>query len=139
MWYVSGEGWLDKDTPVYNIKYSYSKDGIKWERMGLTSLQLNKNETALARPCVIKNKNIFEMYFSYKDPIIGYRIGYAISQDGIKFKRLIDSDHNLSVSSNGWDSDMVEYSLVFEHNNIRFMLYNGNGYGINGIGYAIYK
>jgi hypothetical protein len=34
---------------------------------------------------------------------------------------------------------MVEYSLVFQHKNITFMLYNGNGYGINGIGYAVKK
>ncbi len=137
MWYVSGEGWINKDLPTYNIKYATSVDGNTWNREGIISLELKDGETALARPCVIKNKNFYEMYFSYKDPSLGYRIGYATSADGIKFQRDLTTDKNLNVSKNGWDSEMVEYSYVFSHNNIKFMLYNGNNYGKNGIGYAV--
>ena len=32
---------------------------------------------------------------------------------------------------------MVEYSCVFNHGDYKFMLYNGNDYGKNGIGYAV--
>ncbi len=136
MWYVSGNGWINKDLPKYDIKYATSEDGYIWNRKGIVSLALKKNETALARPCVIKS-GIYEMYFSYKDPKIGYRIGYATSTDGIKFTRHLNSDHCLSVSKNGFDSKMAEYSLVFEHKGRRFMLYNGNNYSENGIGYAV--
>ena len=46
----------------------------------------------------------------------------------------------LDYGKNGdWDSEMIEYPCVFNHNNIKFMLYNGNNYGENGIGYAIKK
>ena len=31
---------------------------------------------------------------------------------------------------------MVEYPAVFDHGSRRYMLYNGNGYGASGIGYA---
>lgn len=137
MWYVSGEKWITKDLPVYNIKYATSKDGVNWQRDGVISLELKKNETALARPFVIKNDKYYEMYFSYKDPKLGYRIGYAVSKNGIKFERVSNSKNSLSVSANGWDSEMVEYSYIFSHNNIKFMLYNGNEYGKNGIGYAV--
>lgn len=139
MWYVSGNGWINKDLPKYDIKYAVSPDGYCWNRDGIVSLPLEKGETALARPCVIKSGDIFEMFFSYKDPAIGYRIGYATSKDGIRFKRDLYSPYCLSVSDSGWDSEMVEYSLVFEHKGCRFMLYNGNQYGAKGIGYAVWK
>jgi len=138
MWYVSGNGWINKDLPKYDIKYATSKDGYIWDRKSIVSLALEENETALARPCVIKS-NIYEMYFSYKDPKIGYRIGYATSTDGIKFTRHLNSSKCLSISKNGWDSKMVEYSFVFDHKDTRFMLYNGNNYGENGIGYAVWR
>ena len=77
------------------------------------------------------------MYFSYKDPAIGYRIGYATSTDGVKFIRHLDSDNCLSVSESGWDSEMVEYSFVFSHKGRIFNMYNGNNYGEKGIGYAV--
>ena len=48
-------------------------------------------------------------------------------------------DHlaGISVSEYGWDSETVEYPCVFNHNNDRYMLYNGNGYGITGFGIAV--
>lgn len=137
MWYVSGEKWINKDLPVYNIKFATSINGVDWDNKGIVSLELEKNETALARPCVLYDGNIYEMYFSYKDPKYGYRIGYATSKDGVQFTRSSDKSHYLNTSENGWDSQMVEYSYVFEYNSYRFMLYNGNGYGANGIGYAV--
>lgn len=139
MWYVSGEGWINKDLPKYNIKYAYSDDGILWKNEGVVSLELIEKETALARPCVIKNENYYEMYFSFKDPALGYRIGHAISKDGINFERDKNQINYLSVSDDGWDSEMVEYSFVFKHKGVEFMLYNGNNYGKNGIGYAVKK
>ena len=135
MWYVSGEGWINKDLPKYNIKYATSADGYNWNRDGKVSIELEENETALARPCVIIENGIYKMYFSYKDPSIGYRIGYAESTDGLSWTRI--KLNELGVSKVGWDSEMVEYGFVFKHNDVKFMLYNGNGYGMTGIGYAI--
>tara|TARA_R110002167_G_scaffold299457_2_gene503814 strand:+ start:842 stop:1729 length:888 start_codon:yes stop_codon:yes gene_type:complete len=136
MWYVSGEGWISKDLPKYNIKYAESSNGIDWKREGKVAIELYENETALARPCIIKSDK-YEMYFSYKDPKVGYRIGYATSTNGIDWERHNDHGNSLSTSKTGWDSEMVEYSLVFTHKNRTFMLYNGNEYGTNGIGYGV--
>tara|TARA_R100001126_G_scaffold38692_1_gene21458 strand:- start:2040 stop:2924 length:885 start_codon:yes stop_codon:yes gene_type:complete len=135
MWYVSGEGWISKDLPRYNIKFASSDDGVNWQRDGLVAIDLKHNETALARPCVIKSDEKYEMYFSFKDPRIGYRIGYAESKDGINWER--HPNACLDVSKQGWDSEMVQYSCVFKHNDTKIMLYNGNQYGKTGIGYAI--
>lgn len=140
LYYVSCEGWLNRDLPIYNIKYAESNDGINWKRDGHVCINFkSKNETALARPCVLKEDGIYKMWFSYKDPRIGYRIGYAESVDAKNWDRQDDNGNCLDVSENGWDSEMVEYSFVFNHKGIKYMLYNGNGYGIEGAGYAIFE
>lgn len=136
MWYVSGEGWINRDLPTYNIKYAESDDGIHWQRNGHVCLELNENETALARPCVLIENDIYKMWFSYKDPRKGYRIGYAESADGKVWTRF-DEESGIDPSLTGWDSEMIEYSYVFNHKNITYMLYNGNGYGKQGAGYAV--
>jgi len=137
MWYVSGEGWVNRDLPRYNIKYAESCDGINWERSGHVCLELNENETALARPCVLEENGSYKMWFSYKDPLIGYQIGYAESGDGRNWIRF-DEESGINPSMSGWDSEMIEYSYVFKHDDIIYMLYNGNGYGKNGAGYAVF-
>ena len=138
MFYVSCDGWRNKDLPTYNIKYAESYDGLNWKREGHVCIDYNSiNETALARPWVIKDSNKYKMWFSYKDPKIGYRIGYAESVDAKNWKRI--DKFCLDVSESGWDSQMVEYSCVFDYGKYRFMLYNGNDYGKSGLGYAVIK
>jgi hypothetical protein len=43
----------------------------------------------------------------------------------------------IGLSTEGWDSEMIEYPFVFDHNGDRYMLYNGNGYGKTGFGLAV--
>ncbi|MCP4160205.1 MAG: hypothetical protein GY760_09045 [Deltaproteobacteria bacterium] len=140
MWYVSGEGWLNPDLPLYNIKYATSRDGINWNRDGLIALDFDsENEMALARPCVIYEDGIYKMWFSYKTKFQTYRMGYAESKTGYDFKRKTELLKGLEPSSKGWDSEMIEYPCVFTHKNKKYMLYNGNNYGSNGVGIAIMK
>jgi hypothetical protein len=65
-----------------------------------------------------------------------YRIGYAESTDGIRWERL-DDLVGIERSDEGWDSVMMEYPFVYEHRGLKHMLYNGNGFGETGIGYAV--
>lgn len=135
MWYVSGVKWIDKNLPRYNIKYAESKDGLKWDRKQIICIDFkNDSENALARPCVIKNNNLYKMWFSYKGK--NYRIGYAESKDGINWIRK-DKESGIDVSKKGWDSVMIEYAYVFENKGKKYMLYNGNEYGKYGIGLAV--
>lgn len=142
MWYLSCTGWTIRNgniTHNYHIKYADSDDGILWRRNGAIAIDYaNEYEYAISVPRVIKDGNIYKMWFSSRARINAetYRIGYAESDDGIKWQRL---DHlvGLDVSTVGWDSEMIEYPFVFDHNGDRYMLYNGNGYGKTGIGLAI--
>ena len=138
MWYLSCVKWeLENDKPkhYYHIKYAESKDGINWVRNGIVCIDFkSKDEYAISRPCVIKEDGIYKMWYSYRGE--SYRIGYAESTDGIKWERK-DEEAGIDVSESGWDSEMIEYPFVFEHKGKKYMLYNGNGYGKTGFGYAI--
>lgn len=137
MWYVSCDGWIHADLPNYNIKYAESNDGINWRQEGKVCIDYkSKDETALARPCVLFENGIYRMWYSYKDPAIGYRMGYAESKDGLTWKRM-DEIVGIDVSESGWDSEMIEYPYVFNHKGKKYMVYNGNGYGKDGVGLAI--
>lgn len=135
MWYVSGIEWVNPDLPRYNIKHATSEDGRIWERDGTTCIDFESpEEHALARPCVLKEDGIYKMWYAYKGD--AYRIGYAESEDGLTWSRM-DAEAGIDVSLSGWDSDMVEYAYVFSHNDAKYMLYNGNDYGLGGIGLAV--
>lgn len=137
MWYVSGVEWVSADLPRYNIKYAESDDGLHWRRTGHVCIDFaSPEEVALARPCVIRESGRYRMWFSYKLRDSNYRMGYAESTDGLTWRR-IERANVIDVSSSGWDSEMVEYAFVFAHAGRKFMLYNGNNYGVDGIGLAV--
>ncbi|MFQ5787998.1 MAG: hypothetical protein ACE5H1_08450 [Thermodesulfobacteriota bacterium] len=137
MWYVSGTEWVHKDFVRYNIKYAESKDGIKWNRDGRVAIDFkNKYEHALARPCVIKEDGLYKMWYCCRLDNSTYRIGYAESKDGLSWNRK-DNEAGIDASESGWDSEMIAYPNVFNHKGKKYLLYNGNGYGRNGFGYAV--
>jgi hypothetical protein len=138
MWYLSCVAWEPgPEGPLhrYHIKYAESADGIDWFRRGLVCIDFKgPDEVALARPCVLKDPDCYRMWYSRRGP--SYRLGYAESTDGLSWQRL-DEQAGLDVSASGWDSEMIAYAFVFDAEGQRFMLYNGNGYGMTGIGLAV--
>jgi len=140
MWYVSGVKWEETKDGLkhfYNIKYCQSSNGIDWSE-GIVAIDFkNEYEYALARPCIIKDDK-YKMWYSYRaqKDIDTYRIGYAESDDGINWIRK-DEEVGIDVSKSGWDSEMICYPYIFDHNGKRYMLYNGNGYGKTGFGIAV--
>lgn len=138
MWYLSCTGWkMQQGKPQhrYHIKYAESSDGISWKRDGVVAIDhTDESEYAISRPSVIQDGDCLKMWFSHRGS--SYRIGYAESFDGIHWTRL-DKFCQIDVSKSGWDSEMIEYPFVFDHNGRRYMLYNGNGYGATGFGLAL--
>ena len=136
MWYGSNLRWgKEQKDMAHLIKYAESDDALHWRRNGIIALQFkNDGEYAMSRPCVIKEDGVYKMWYSYRGH--SYRIGYAESTDGIEWVRK-DEEVGIDVSESGWDSEMVEYPFVFDHDGKRFMLYNGNEYGRTGIGLAV--
>ena len=140
MWYGSNLKWgSDQSQMNHVIKYAESNDGIVWKRTNKISVNLeHPNEYALSKPIVIKEKNVYRMWYSFRANglVETYRIGYAESQDGKTFQRK-DGLAGIDVSQKGWDSEMICYPFIFDHRGKRYMLYNGNGYGKTGFGLAV--
>lgn len=139
MWYDSADYWINEDLPKYNIKYAESTDGIHWKREGKVSVDyLYNDETRVSRASIIKDDGKYKMWYCYAIGSGGYKMGYAESIDGYKFKRM-DENVGIELSESGWDSEMICYPNVFRHKNEIYMLYCGNGYGREGFGIAILK
>lgn len=136
MWYVSCNQWVNKDYPKYDIKFATSIDGKKWSQKGLTSINLKKNERAVARPSVLYENKIFKMWYCYERRVGQYRIGYAESTNGINWKR-IDSRANINPGKRDIDNKMIAYPHVIKHKGQKYMFYNGNDYGREGVCLAI--
>lgn len=141
-WYVSLIKWVEENGKLkhfYNIRYAESDDGINFRREGKVCIDFeNEFEYAIARPFVMKQDGLYRMWYSFRESKKNntYRIGYAESEDGIKWKRL-DDLVNLDVSDSGWDSEMIEYAYLYEFKEKIYMLYNGNSYGKTGMGLAV--
>jgi hypothetical protein len=146
MWYVSCTQWEiinGRPEPFYHIKYAESLDGIQWQKSGQVSVDYDAFTEAIGRPSVFMLGGRYRMLYSYRqvtdyrtNPNRSYRIGYADSHDGITWVRR-DQEVGISRSVSGWDSEMMEYCHVYEHNAKNYVLYNGNGFGRSGFGYAI--
>ena len=142
MWYLSCTKWEMIDEQVkhyYHIKYATSKDGIDWERNNEIAIDFAyQNEYAISVPRVVKEENGYKMWYSHRGGSKSeyYRIGYAESEDGIKWNRK-DDIVNLDTSEKGWDSKMLCYPFILDYGGDRYLLYNGNDYGKTGFGLAI--
>ncbi|MBY7734771.1 MULTISPECIES: glycoside hydrolase family protein [Francisella] len=147
MWYLSNTKWVEyegKSEPFYHIKYAESHNGIDWKREGRVAIDYkDEAECGIVRACVLKDGNLYKMWYAHRnlhnyrtDKSSSYRIGYAESFNGIDWNRK-DNEVGIDVSDVGWDSEMIEYPFVYDHNGKRYMFYNGNTFGKTGFGYAI--
>ena len=136
-WYVSATEWRPGPSgPVhyYHIRYAESSDGVAWIRDGTVCLDYaSPDEHAFARPWVVCDRDMYRMWFAVRGA--RYAIGYAESEDGIRWNRQLSPV--LTAGSEAWESDMVAYPCVFDWRGQRYMLYNGNDYGRTGVGLAV--
>ena len=140
MWYISGDSWFEQQGetfPQYNVKYAESADAISWLRSGHACINYkDEEEHAIARPSVILEDGIYKMWYSYKSHNYGnYKMGYAESLDGLKWNRHDEIVQILNLSA-GFDDEMQAYGTVVDHENQKYMFYNGNQYGRTGVGLA---
>jgi hypothetical protein len=138
MWYGSTTTWdAGNGEMLHVINAASSADGHAWRREGLAVPYELGRAQAFSRPSVLRNADgRFDMWFSYRSGSgEKYRIGYASSHNGRDWELAL-ADAGIDISTEGWDSDMIEYPFVFEHKGMRYMLYNGNGYGKTGFGLA---
>lgn len=139
MWYGSTKTWdAGNGEMLHVINYAISENGHLWSREGLVVPYELGRAQAFSRPTVARSDHGgYEMWVSYRSGSgEKYRIGHAISWDGRKWELTLN-EACIDVSTDGWDSEMIEYPFVFDHKGQRYMLYNGNGYGRTGFGLAV--
>ncbi|MEL6535477.1 MAG: hypothetical protein AAFQ98_08700 [Bacteroidota bacterium] len=146
MWYLSCqkiEYINNHPEPFYNVKYAESEDGIHWHRTEDVCIDFSETVDAIGRPCVWQEDGKYYMLHSnrqalgYRDnPEHSYRIQASSSTDGIRWSPVTDF-YGLERSNEGWDSVMNEYCTTYVHEGTRYLIYNGNGFGASGFGYAV--
>ena len=105
---------------------------------------MSEEDEAQASPDVVYSNGCYHMFFcyrrseNYRNRENGYRIGYARSEDLLTWNRR-DDLAGITVSSTGWDSEMVSYPHVFQVGDETYMAYLGNGVGRDGFGFARLK
>jgi hypothetical protein len=145
MWYVSCARWEmvedashpDEPSPrhYYHVRYAESDDGIHWRREGRVAIDFKDGgEYAMGRPCVVRDEDCYRMWLCARGE--SYRLAYASSTDGLRWERE-DAHAELLGHAQEWESEMQAYPAVFAHGGRRYLLYNGNGYGRSGVGYAL--
>jgi predicted GH43/DUF377 family glycosyl hydrolase len=109
----------------------------------VTCIRPSRRDDAIARPGVLAEGGTYRMWYSYRgsvdfrtDKRHAYRIGYAQSDDGVRWERM-DEEVGIDRSESGWDSHMIEYAFIYDHAGKKFMLYNGDEFGETGFGYAV--
>ena len=144
MIYCSGTQWIkinNKLEHTYDLKIAYSDDGINWEQSGKIVIPQSDKKEAITKPTLLYLDNIFHLLFCYRssDDFRGgkgsYRLGYASSKDLVTWDRK-DYISGLSVSSIGWDSEMIAYPSISLIKNMYLLFYNGNHFGKEGFGTA---
>lgn len=145
LFYIAGTRWKIVDgraEPVYRIRMATSSDGVNWIKHGLNLIDTVVEEyEAQASPDVFFADGKYHMFFcyryseGYRSHAKGYRIGYAQSFDLETWTRN-DALAGISVSEEGWDSEMVSYPHVFAVDGTVYMAYLGNSVGREGFGLA---
>lgn len=137
MYYTCFQAWAaspGEPKHVYVIKYAESDDGVRWRRANQVCVGIEaEGEYSIGRPTVLFDEGRYHMWYSWRGP--AYRIGYAWSDDGIRWTRR-DDLAGIGVSEQGWDAESICYSHVFRFRDDLYMLYCGNHYGRDGLGLA---
>lgn len=145
MYYLAGTEWLageSKSESIYHLKVATSLNGIDWRTVNEHLVQKNDEHECQTCASVFEHNGYYHLYFTYRhgldfrNPERGYRIGYAYSHDLINWVRN-DDLAGITISSEGWDSEMICYPSIIKLNDQIIMFHCGNYFGKTGFGYAV--
>ena len=138
-YYGAGNHFLQgkkKTLPVYEIERLEVSDLKELSKEGQKVVGNEGDEYRVGRPYVVKDGNLWRMFFGGGSETITYKLAYAESKDGIVWTRM-DFKLNLPCSEQGWDSEMTAYPSFVRYKDKAYLFYNGNNYGYEGFGYAV--
>jgi hypothetical protein len=144
MWYNSGTEWREENNhfeSVYITRFATSADGVNWSTNNRQVIPTKVPDECQTSASFISIKDQNHIFFSYRHGVDfrnrgkGYRIGHALGDNLTDWTR-DDEGSDLTVSENGWDSEMVCYPHVVSIAGKVYMFYCGNNFGQTGFGVA---
>lgn len=143
MWYCSGTEWITASRapePLYRVCCADSTDGVSWTPRIDPVIDYKYAGEVISAPWVVETTTGYSMWYSTRGTVTrdakNYLIGYAESADGLSWTRR-DEIAGIELSEQGWDSEMICYPALFQHQDRMYMFYSGNGVGRGGLGYAV--
>jgi predicted GH43/DUF377 family glycosyl hydrolase len=131
--------------PTYDIKIATSENLIDWLPLNKIAIGLENKEGGISKASILNIDSKFYLWYAVRNATDyrentanSYRIKCAESSDLIHWNRINALGLDIDPTSE-WENSMVEYPHVFKFDNHIYMLYNGNGFGETGFGYAILK
>ena len=123
MWFTNGVGWTIETKPYaephYDIRRATSPDLYTWtcDKGPTIPRHVAHGESGHTRPSVLRSARGYEMWYCtrgfYSDPDPAarhYHIGYARSQDGVRFDRADDAFGFANQPKSGdWDDQMQSH------------------------------
>ena len=148
MWFSRFTEWAmieGKPEPVYDLLYASSVDGLDWQVHPDANVPLaSRDEGGLVRAAVHRTAEGWLMLFTARgrahfreDAEQRYRLIAATSADGLNFTRTGAIGLDPVPAAGDWDGEMQAYPQIVPDGERTLVLYNGNGFGRDGFGYAL--
>jgi hypothetical protein len=135
MWYGSVQKWGGPNGFEMVVRMARSADGVHWSPEPQPTFSPEfPGEYGMARFCVLHGSDKYQLWYSSRGD--GFKIYYGESSDGFNWQRA-PYEPVLSPGSDAWESEITCYPAVFDLKGNRYMLYNGNAYGLDGFGVAM--
>lgn len=135
MFYTAFLDWRMEDGApkhYYSIRETTSDDGVHWSTSSKAAINhADASEYALGKPCLTHENGQEVLYFVARGA--KYQIWRAVKEP----EGWVRDTTPVAIPASDWDSDMQAYPLIWQLNGRDIMLYNGNGYGRSGLGWAV--
>ena len=131
--------------PEIGIAYAESRDGIHWEKpladwmIRPRAFGVMPYEYICSKPCVLRDGPTYTMWVNTFGT--AYRVHRLVSPDGIRWEWADREgpDGELGVGKKGdFDDHQRSYPTIIRHDEEYRCWYTGNGFGVTGMGYAVW-
>jgi sucrose-6-phosphate hydrolase SacC (GH32 family) len=147
MWYVSGLRWIETNQGpeiVLRQAHAISMDGLNWKQRQTEIMpQTLGDDECQDLLCPIRIGALWHAFFACRhargfrdDPLRGYRLAHAVSDDLVNWRRIEPVDTDLRQSKSDWDHQSTSSTQFLESDGRYWMFYCGNSMGRQGFGIA---
>lgn len=128
-----GDDWLEM---LHVLHRATSQNGYHWAATPGIAVDVTgpeaPEEFAVSKPTVLRAEGRWHLWYARR--YSEYILGYATSEDGIKWTRMDDLVQLRPNPKSDFASDAITYPSIVTVDDRILMFYNGNRYGVTGFG-----